>query len=313
MEEVKVLNRLDKPNFNWIKNVGNFLLNRVELYMNDLLIDRHYSEWVNIWYELNNTYDKKELRERMIGSTYDLFTNNSDIKKGKNLIIPMYFWFNRYSGLNLPVIAMSNVNIYLKLYIEDLDNLVIKDDNTTIIMDDNFDIKLNIGYIYLDDEERNNFAKGRHEYLIEHTQFNEYSINESSLVNISFKNSVKDLIWFIDYDDRVLGNYQNVISNTKILVNNRVLLNMDNTYTNYVIPYERYKSCVSDGINVYSFNLSNDEFQPSGSLNFSMLDNVQFDLTLLDNSLKNKKVKIFANSYNILRIMSGLAGLSFYE
>ena len=313
VEEVKVLNRLDKPNFNWIKNVGNFLLNRVELYMNDLLIDRHYSEWVNIWYELNNTYDKKELRERMIGSTYDLFTNNSDIKKGKNLIIPMYFWFNRYSGLNLPVIAMSNVNIYLKLYIEDLDNLVIKDDNTTIIMDDNFDIKLNIGYIYLDDEERNNFAKGRHEYLIEHTQFNEYSINESSLVNISFKNSVKDLIWFIDYDDRVLGNYQNVLSNTKILVNNRVLLNMDNTYTNYVIPYERYKSCVSDGINVYSFNLSNDEFQPSGSLNFSMLDNVQFDLTLLDNSLKNKKVKIFANSYNILRIMSGLAGLSFYE
>ena len=312
-EEVKVLKRLDKPNFNWIKNVGNFLLNRVELYMNDLLIDRHYSEWVNIWYELNNTYNKKELRERMIGSTYDLFTNNSDIKKGKNLIIPMYFWFNRYSGLNLPVIAMSNVNIYLKLYIEDLDNLVIKDDNTTIIMDDNFDIKLNIGYIYLDDDERNNFAKGRHEYLIEHTQFNEYSINESSLVNISFKNSVKDLIWFIDYDDRVLGNYQNVLSNTKILVNNRVLLNMDNTYTNYVIPYERYKSSVSDGINVYSFNLSNDEFQPSGSLNFSMLDNVQFDLTLLDNSLKNKKVKIFVNSYNILRIMSGLAGLSFYE
>ena len=43
--------------------------------MNDLLIDCHYSEWVNIWYELNNTYDKKELRERMIGSTYDLFTN----------------------------------------------------------------------------------------------------------------------------------------------------------------------------------------------------------------------------------------------
>ena len=124
---------------------------------------------------------------------------------------------------------------------------------------------------------------------------------------------MKDLIWFIDYDDRVLGNYQNVLSNTKILVNNRVLLNMDNTYTNYVIPYERYKSSVSDGINVYSFNLSNDEFQPSGSLNFSMLDNVQFDLTLLDNSLKNKKVKIFANSYNILRIMSGLAGLSFYE
>ena len=177
----------------------------------------------------------------------------------------------------------------------------------------NLDIKLNIGYIYLDDLERESFAKGRHEYLIEHTQFNEYSLNDNTLINISFKNSVKDLIWFIDYDDRILGNYKSVISNTKILVNNRELLNMDNIYTNYVIPYERYKSCVSDGINVYSFNLSNDKFQPSGSLNFSMLDNVQFNLTLLNNDLKNKKIKIFANSYNILRIMSGLAGLGFYE
>lgn len=313
VEEVKILSRPDNPKFNWIMNVGNFLLNKVELYMNDLLIDRHYSEWVNIWYELNNTYEKKELKEKMIGSTYDLFTNSTDIKKSKNLIIPMYFWFNRYSGLNLPVIAMSNVKIYLKLYIEDLDNLIVKDDNTTIVMNENLDIKLNIGYIYLDDLERESFAKGRHEYLIEHTQFNEYSLNDNTLINISFKNSVKDLIWFIDYDDRILGNYKSVISNTKILVNNRELLNMDNIYTNYVIPYERYKSCVSDGINVYSFNLSNDKFQPSGSLNFSMLDNVQFNLTLLNNDLKNKKIKIFANSYNILRIMSGLAGLGFYE
>ena len=44
-----------------------------------------------------------------------------------------------------------------------------------------------------------------------------------------------------------------------------------------------------------------------------MLDNVQFNLSLLDNDLNNKRIKIFANSYNILRIMSGLAGLSYYE
>ena len=313
LDEIEILNRVSKPNFSWIKNVGNFLLNRVELYMNDLLIDRHYSEWVNIWYELNNTYDKKELRERMIGSTYDLFTSNGDVKKGYNLILPMYFWFNRYSGLNLPVIAMSNVKLYLKLYVEELDKLVVKDDNTKIILEEDLGIKLDVGYIYLDDKEREEFAKGRHEYLIENTQFNEYILGDNSLFDLCFKNSVKDLIWFIDYDDRVLGNYDNVIKNTKILVNNVTLLNMDNVYTNYVIPYERYKSCIADGINVYSFNLGNYDFQPSGSLNFSMLDNVKFDLTLADNSLKNKKIKIFANSYNILRIMSGLAGLSYYE
>ena len=281
--------------------------------MNDLLIDVQYSEWVNIWYELNNTYDKKELRERMIGSTYDLFTNSSSVKSSKNLIIPLYFWFNRYSGLNLPVVAMSNVKLYLKLYVEDLDKLVIKDDNTNIVLESDLDMKLNIGFIYLDDKERTMFAKGRHEYLIEVTQFNEVDLNENNLVEVYFKNSIKDLIWFIDYEDRILGTYDNIIKNTKIMVNNTKLLDMDNVYTNYVIPYERYKSCLPDGVNVYSFNLSNYNFQPTGSLNFSMLDNVQFNLSLLDNDLNNKRIKIFANSYNILRIMSGLAGLSYYE
>ena len=313
IDELKVLSRVDNPNFNWIVNIGNYLLNRVELYMNDLLIDCQYSEWVNIWYELNNTYDKKELREKMIGSTYDLFTNNSSVKSSKNLIIPLHFWFNRHSGINLPVIAMSNVKMYLKLYIEDLDKLVIKDDNTNIVLESDLDIKLNIGFIYLDDMERNMFAKGRHEYLIEVTQYNEFNLNESNLVDVYFKNCVKDLIWFIDYEDRILGTYDTIIKRTKIIVNNTNLLDMDNIYTNYVIPYERYKSCVQDGVNVYSFNLSNNNFQPTGSLNFSMLDNVQFNLSLLENNFKNKKIRIFANSYNILKIMSGLAGLSHYE
>ena len=313
IEEIKVLDRDDNPNFNWIVNIGNFLINRVDMYMNDLLIDSHYSEWVNIWYELNNTYDKKELRERMIGSTYDLFINSSSVKRSKNLIIPLYFWFNRHSGLNLPVIAMSNVKLYLKLFIEDLDKLVIKDENTKIVLESNLDIKLNIGYIYLDNKERDMFAKGRHEYLIEVAQCNEFNLNENNLVEVYFKNCVKDLIWFLDYEDRILGTYDTIIKNTRILVNNTNLLDMDNIYTNYVIPYERYKSCVPDGVNVYSFNLSNYHFQPTGSLNFSMLDNVQFNLSLIENNLKNKRIKIFANSYNILRIMSGLAGLSHYE
>ena len=135
----------------------------------------------------------------------------------------------------------------------------------------------------------------------------------TNLVDVYFKNCVKDLIWFIDYEDRILGTYDTIIKRTKIIVNNTNLLDIDNIYTNYVIPYERYNSCVPDGVNVYSFNLSNNNFQPTGSLNFSMIDNVQFNLSLLENNLKNKRIKIFANSYNILRIMSGLAGLSHYE
>ena len=76
------------------------------------------------------------------------------------------------------------------------------------------------------------------------------------------------------------------------------------------------------GIYSYSFSLYPEEFQPSGSLNFSKLDNIQLRFTLKENpvldsgvsgngSLTNKYVDIYAVNYNVLRIMSGMAGLAF--
>ena len=106
----------------------------------------------------------------------------------------------------------------------------------------------------------------------------------------------------------------NPVNNTKILINNRKLVEYDGIYTNYIVPYEKYKSTPSDGINVYKFGLD-DNVQPKGSLNFSMLDKVQMDITINGDYVinSNKKILVFGNGYNILRVMSGLAGLAFIE
>ena len=86
-----MLSRETTPKFSWINNLGNFIFNNVELYFNDLLIDKIYSDWNNIWYELNCDYDKKELMEKMIGATKDLITVDSTIKNSKKLILPLNF------------------------------------------------------------------------------------------------------------------------------------------------------------------------------------------------------------------------------
>jgi hypothetical protein len=67
------------------------------------------------------------------------------------------------------------------------------------------------------------------------------------------------------------------------------------------------------GINVYSFCINPEEFQPSGSCNFSRIDNAVLKLTLpIDSNLEiGTKLYIFAIGYNVLRIMSGMGGLSY--
>ena len=61
------------------------------------------------------------------------------------------------------------------------------------------------------------------------------------------------------------------------------------------------------GINVYSFALNPEEHQPSGTCNFSRIDNAQLNMKL--NTAGD--VHIFATSYNVLRIMSGMGGLAY--
>ena len=324
-----VLSRETTPKFSWINNLGNFIFNSVELYFNDLLIDKIYSDWNNIWYELNCDYDKKELMERMIGATKDLITIDSTIKNSKKLILPLNFWFSRYKGLNIPLVAMPYVNIFLKFEIESLENLVRKDIGTKVELGSELNMEIISNYIYLDETERKLFAEARHEYLIEQIQFNGIQ-NVDSLnprFTVYFRNNIKDIYWILlnnnNLYDKNKGNYSlnnddnsgNPITSTKILLNNVKLVELDGTYTNYVIPYERYSSTPSDGVNVYGFNLNNFIYQPSGSLNFSMLDKVEMQMEINNNlsTNSNMKILVFANSYNILRIMSGLAGLAFIE
>jgi hypothetical protein len=63
----------------------------------------------------------------------------------------------------------------------------------------------------------------------------------------------------------------------------------------------------NDSICVYSFALKPEEHQPSGTCNFSRIDNAQLvsSATIPTNSV------IFAVNYNVLRIMSGMGGLAY--
>jgi hypothetical protein len=60
-------------------------------------------------------------------------------------------------------------------------------------------------------------------------------------------------------------------------------------------------------VNVYSFALKPEEHQPSGTCNFSRIDNAQLDFEVAPGSDGN----IYAVNYNVLRIMSGMGGLAY--
>jgi hypothetical protein len=107
----------------------------------------------------------------------------------------------------------------------------------------------------------------------------------------------------------------NPVAVAKIQLNGRDRFSeREGAYFNLVQPYQHHTNTPARGINVYSFCLNPEEHQPSGSCNFSRIDTAQLLMTLTPNAAGQgvtSKVRIYATNYNVLRVMSGMAGLAF--
>jgi hypothetical protein len=81
-------------------------------------------------------------------------------------------------------------------------------------------------------------------------------------------------------------------------------------YFNQVQPFYHHTGTPYPGIYVYSFALQPEEHQPTGTCNFSRIDNAQVSVVLKGSNQATLQ-KLFAVNYNILRIQSGMGGLAF--
>ena len=81
-------------------------------------------------------------------------------------------------------------------------------------------------------------------------------------------------------------------------------------YFNQVQPFYHHTGTPYPGIYVYSFALQPEEHQPTGTCNFSRIDNAQVSIQMKSNNQATLQ-KLFAVNYNILRIQSGMGGLAF--
>ena len=86
----------------------------------------------------------------------------------------------------------------------------------------------------------------------------------------------------------------------------------DGDYFNIVQPYYHHTRTPAPGINIYSFGLKPEEHQPSGTCNFSRIDNAKmiFNNPVTANA-GSVNIHLFAINYNVLRIMSGMGGLAY--
>ena len=236
--------------------------------------------------------------------------------------VPLQFWFCRNPGLAIPLIALQYHEVRLNIEFGAYSGIC----NGIATGNEFRGFSIYGDYVYLDTTERKQFAQNAHEYLIEQVQINTNLTNPTERIN--FIHPVKELIWSV-VPNLVIsrssvsgpsspgGSFYKTTTNQAN--NYKFILNAQDRFSERDITYftrnqiwDNHSGFASvlfpDSIGVYSFAIKPEEYQPSGTCNFSRLDTAYIART---NTYPVDTIDLYAINYNVFRIMSGMGGLAY--
>jgi len=337
-------------------NAGHTLISECEIEIGGQRIDRHYGHWLQTWSDLTEPNEfaiqssvaangaepvfapaaatvtgpgtkYQRMSYNHVGGNFAAITGGPD-----RAYVPLQFWFCRNPGLALPLIALQYHEVKVSLTYCAAASM----GDGTVTGVDFGNNKLWADYIYLDTDERRRFAQVSHEYLIEQLQMQQESSATTTSVDLNFNHPVKELIWI----GSPLTTQSSTVARSSAATPGVIDCAATETFQLKLNGHDRFASrhrnyftrtqvwqhhtgyggvTQSDSIAVYSFALKPEEHQPSGTCNFSRIDNAQlsFPAQAADTASatapygKAAGIIIYAVNYNVLRIMSGMGGLAY--
>jgi len=299
-------------------NPGHTIINNVECEIGGQKIDKHYGHWMEVWSELTEPNSSaltgviEDGSSTVSGTKFQNMARagGMGVNTASNVVayVPLQFWFCRNPGLALPLIALQYHEVKIILELES--------SPVNVTLDS---LSMWADYIYLDTDERRRFAQVSHEYLIEQVQ---HQTTSSTNAELNFNHPVKELIWTGAYGPTTgfrtalnAGNFQLKLNghdrfserSCDYFTKTQVWQHHTGTPVTMAgaVTSSSTGTASATAIAVYSFALKPEEHQPSGTCNFSRIDNAILVTPNTDT------LNIYAVNYNVLRIMSGMGGLAY--
>jgi hypothetical protein len=311
--------------FQWARQLGHTLIDEVKLKIGGQVVDKLYGQWYMINNSLTLPTGKTAGYNEMIGNTTTMYLPSST-KPTKVLYIPLRFWFCD-SKLALPIVALQYHKIEIEVKFRAVSTLYSATEAPSTGVPILGNVSLLTDYIYLQNQDRLTYIKNPQEYLIVQLQTTgaEHVTQASWKAELHFNHPCRELLWVVQLDSVAAlnewSNFTNLsgFSGTDLLDTAQLQLNgqdrfatREGSYFNLVQPYQHHTNIPDIGIYVYSFSLCPENYQPSGSLNFSRIDSASLNLNF--NTITSSapaKFYGYVQNYNLLRIASGLGGLAY--
>lgn len=332
------LNYYDQKNDNNIMSDNIIkLVNKIDLYINNDVIDTIYPENLDISYKHFMDLNKKYGVDQMLGFNDNniTFVNPFIITKKKQTYhIPLEFFFHNHHNA-IPLIACMYSDIHIKVKLNDVDALYNNYFITTLINKPNVNSEILMDYIYVEREERHEICskvrdtlipiKGKYEkvvitnYLDRHTfEFNIHSIIKQIFIKIEIL--INDIPLLIP-DVENYSDIFDLISYIDVELDN---IKRDRIQNNLLNHYKYNTQARQSNYYMYSFALDPQDYQPSGQLCGSNYNSMSFIVKFNDEKVKaynqdnlmnqqkiTVKMTLFTYEYNMMRYYAGMTGVFF--
>lgn len=319
---------LRRPYCHWVNEIGHVVIERSTISIGGQCIDTLYNHFLHMWEELAGQPGKR--LEEMIGKRNTTAALVNDSHYNRRLYVPLPFWFTRDPGLALCIVSLQFHSIQISLKIAPLEKLIqVSDCNTSVvkccdgttITRQDINLTLDTEYVYLDMEERDRFATGCFQQLIQQVQQYSTSSSQGSAITaqLNFNHPCIEVIWAFQRQCQAKRNNwfnysgafgRDPVTRCQLRLNNLCRFDRESTYFRLVQPYQHHTCIPKNFVYCYSFALCPELSQPSGSLNFSRIDSIEFQACVQPAISKECiALYMFARTWNVIRFRDGLGGL----
>ena len=314
------LPNLNIPGGTWVDAVGYVLLSRMRLVMDDVVLHDQERLWYDLVDKLFMPHGRLQAIDAMIGRGRTLPTNAAHV-----VYVPFKFLCckNHYANQQfLPFASLSNkIKLTLELTTESLEALVKLPAGATLPPITALEAKVLSDQVFVDTDEKRAAMHRPTRLMVESFQdvdalsyqFDDtgtYDLKSVSLDLRELNLPVKTLM-FVAYDDNATTakryfEYLNCVDQAVFLVaSSQRFAPRSGKYFSLVQTYQHAARCTPDNVHIYSFALDASQRQPSGALNFAVLEQPTLRVDLKNTTGKAIKIKAFAQCLNWLDVHSG--------
>ena len=327
----------DKTEDAWVAEAA---ISTVELSIGGQRIDKHYQKWWRLYAELYMDESAKLNYGKMTSAVQD----------DEKVYLPLIFFFNRNPGLALPLIALQYHEVRLDFdlsgeFTKYTDGSTFKVWGNYIYLDTEERRRFaQKGHEYLIEQVQHtgtdsvtvgseNQKRLSYNHPVKEliwcldeggTDYaNTWNFTTTDItVTSNISQAVFDSNCFVapstagapmllqegtQFDEETVG----ALDTFKLVLNGQDRFKeQGGKYFNQVQPFNHHSGSPMPGIYSYSFALKPEEHQPTGTCNFSRIDNAQVSIKPKSGA-RNDTLHMFATNYNVLRIQSGMGGLAF--